>query len=645
MTGRRGLRPAALLVGGLLTVLLLASGGGPATASARGTLLARVRAVVFAQPRASAGGAAAGGSAVEDSGQTPCSAGSAALCSTVDVPLDRTGAVPGTIALHVAEVLPQGVPRGAIFLIAGGPGQGSAHVLGLGTPQADALDQALFPGYALIAYDDRGTGDSGLLDCPGLQAATTSVTENAQVAPCAAALGSNRDFYSTADHVEDLDAVRQALGFDKVGLYGTSYGTKLAVAYALAHPDHVERLLLDSVLPPELPDPFSANVVSTMPKTLDAFCANNLCRGATRDFGGDVVAVANALAAKPLHGKVLTASGAKATVTLTAIDFLSTILDSDLNPGLADELPAVVHLARLGNPLPLLRIYRLDSASSAESAPDLSSALYAATSCHDGPFPWQPDTPIADRQALVQAAIAALPAGSFGPFGNWAAGFGNAEFCLDWPSPSGGVALGPGPLPDVPVLAISGGYDMRTPTAGAVSVAARFPQGHVVVVPGIGHSVLGADPSGCSQRAVLTWMQGGAVPATCPRPGQIVPVAPGYPVSPTRSGAPLQTYAAALKTIDEAEAAWLETAGLSGAPAVVPGLVGGRLIAGARSLTFSHYELAAGVTLTGTLRLKAFGLPSVFDGSVTVGGTLAAPGLLGVVGASVRGTLGGRPVG
>ena len=118
-----------------------------------------------------------------------------------------------------------------------------------------ALYRYLFPGYTLVAYDDRGTGDSGLLDCPPLQSAIAADTERIAAAACAASIGAPRDFYSTADHAEDLDAVRQSLGFDKIALYGVSYGTKLAMAYALAHPDHVERLLLDSVLPPELPDP------------------------------------------------------------------------------------------------------------------------------------------------------------------------------------------------------------------------------------------------------------------------------------------------------------------------------------------------------------------------------------------------------
>src|SRR5207253_9359434 len=54
-----------------------------------------------------------------------------------------------------------------------------------------------------------------------------------------------------------------------------------------------------------------------------------------------------------------------------------------------------------------------------------------------------------------------------------------------------------------------------TPTANATAVAAQFPQGHVLVVPGIGHSVLTLDPSGCAARTVRQWLAGGAVPARC----------------------------------------------------------------------------------------------------------------------------------
>jgi pimeloyl-ACP methyl ester carboxylesterase len=572
----------------------------------------------------------------------PCGTTPGLICSQVVVPLDRTGQVPGSIALHVEVVPALGTPRGAIFLIAGGPGQGSAHVFGLDNDQELSLYRYLFPGYTLVAYDDRGTGDSGLLDCPAVQAAVTADQQRSAAAACAGTIGPNRAFYSTAQHAEDLDAVRQALGFDKVALYGVSYGTKLAMAYALAHPSHVERLLLDSVLPPELPDPYSANVLRDLSATLTAFCSDGGCRAATKNFAGDVVAVANALAAKPAVGKVLLPNGKTATKRIDGLSLLGTILDADLNPGLAAELPAVVHAARLGNTQPLLRLVYLRDLSSVTSSVDLSGALYAATVCRDGPFPWTPDTPVADRQGILNAAVAALPAGTFGPFGSWAYRFGNADFCVGWPSPTGGAALGTGPLPDVPMLAISGGFDMRTPTEGARAVVSRFPHGQLLVVPGVGHSTVTADPSGCAVQSVRTWMNGGPIPAQCPRSAPFLAPIPALPSAavPKAGRSALATYSIAAKTISEAEAAWL----MASEP-VIPGVFGGKLATQQRQLTLTRYSVAPGVTLSGRLRLTSTRLPLRFQGTVTVAGASAANGILGLDGTSLRGTLGGRIVG
>ena len=564
------------------------------------------------------------------------------VCSTVVVPLDRAGLVPGSIALHI-EVLPPGGPsRGTIFLVAGGPGQGSAHVFGLGNPGAAGLFRFLFPSYTLVAYDDRGTGESGLLDCPLLQTATSADQQQTQAAACATIIGPQRDFYSTAQHAEDMDAVRQSLGVDKIALFGVSYGTKLSLAYALAHPDHVERMVLDSVLPPELPDPYSADVLRALPATLNGFCSDGGCRAATPNFAADVVALANRYAAKPLVGSVLDANGKRVSQRVDGIELLSTILDADLNPGIAAELPAAMRAARLGNTRPLLRLARLHDLSNASPAIELSSALYAATVCRDGPFPWSPDTPIAQRPALYQSAVAALPAGSFGPFGTWAARFGNADFCLKWPSPSGGAALGAGPLPNVPVLALSGGFDMRTPTGSAVSIVSRFPQGHLVVVPGVGHSVTTADPSGCAANAVRAWFANGtAPPSTCPRGKPLIPTLGALPAAnqPAHIG-PLATYAIAAKTLREAEAIWI-----SAQEKPLPGVYSGRLVPAARSFTLVRYSIAPGVELSGTIRLTNSDLPLLFAGTVKVTGARAAIGILGLNGKSLSGSLGGRLVG
>ncbi len=568
-----------------------------------------------------------------------CRKAAGLVCTAVEVPLDRSGAVGGTIRLHV-EVLPnaKGATRGAIFLVAGGPGQGSAGTFDLGDPQHAAFFRNLFPGYTLVAYDDRGTGSSGPLACPGLEAATSADQETQLIAGCAASLGPRRDFYGTADHAEDLEAVRQSLGVDRVALWGVSYGTKLVLAYALAHPDHVERLLLDSVVPPEGTDPFRASMLQAMPATLATYCSGGSCRAATPDFAGDVVAVANELEASPLTGRVLEPSGKTTAAQLGARDFLDMVIEADLNPGLAAELPAAVHAARVGDPKPLLRTYELGSLGGSADA-GISPALYLATVCRDGPFPWLPETATADRPAVVQAAVASLPAGSFGPFGSWAAVLGNADTCLGWPSPVGGAAVGAGLLPDVPVLAVSGGLDLRTPTAAAAAVVARFPQGHLLVVPGVGHSVLTADPSGCSQKAVRAWMLGHAPPTTCARAKPFVTPVGAFPVPSSKHLDAGQTRLLVAKTVHEAEAVWMMTAS-SGFHLVVPGLYSGRLLTTGAGFMLQRYSITPGVTLTGLVLLKGLGPPLAFEGLLNVGGKTATPGVLNLSGTALRGKLG-----
>jgi pimeloyl-ACP methyl ester carboxylesterase len=578
-------------------------------------------------------GVASPASAARRDAGVPCFTTPGLRCLQVDVPLDRSGRTPGTIPLHVEVLPPKGTPRGTMFLVAGGPGQGSAQTFDLGSTTDASFYRLIFPDYTLVAYDDRGTGNSGFLRCPGMT-----------IAECAASLGPQRDFYGTGDHAEDLEAVRQAVGADRVGIWGVSYGTKLAVAYALAHPDHVERLLLDSVLPPEEPNPFERDVLRALPDTLAAFCAGDPgCRTSTPHFADEVVALANQLAARPVTGRVLRWNGTSETVRLDGLDFLSMVIDADLSPGLAAELPAVVHAARSGDPRPLLRLADLSSGGSGGSSSDFSSALRVATVCHDGPFPWLPDTPVDSRPALVQAAVESLGAGGLGPFGSWAALYGDASWCVNWPTAASGVPVGSGPLPDVPVLALSGGFDMRTPTAGAAAVVSRFPHGHLLVVPGVGHSVLTTDLSGCAIVAVRDWLDGKSVPDRCRRTSPIVPAVPAFPSSPTGQAADSsRTVQIVARTMREAEATWLMGNGVG---AQLPGLYGGKLVATRDGeFTLAGYSIARGVTLTGTVKASMVLPPMAFRGVLTVGGPAAVHGVLKLAGGKLSGTLGGHAV-
>ena len=561
----------------------------------------------------------------------PCHGTSGVLCSTVDVPLDWSGVVPGTVPLSVEELPAKGTPRGVLMLLAGGPGQASAIAFDLG--EMGSVWQRIFPGYTLVAFDPRGTGNSGFLGC-----SLGGDVSPQQVIGCGDALGPSRVFYTTAANAEDVDAVRQALGADKVALWGTSYGTKVALAYALAHPDHVERMLLDSVVPTTGPDPLGLETLQGIPLAMRSLCGTAACHAISRDLAGQVVALANRIAVRPLRGRVRGQSGRTVTVSLDGPTLLGIVVSADLNPGLQAELPGAIAGAAAGRPQALLRIAAFAQGGLALADASFSEGLFLATMCGDGRFPWQPNDALATRQQALAAAVGALPAGSTGPFGSWATAIGTADFCIFWPSPSGNAPLAAGPLPNVPVLALSGSLDMRTPTANAVSVVSQFPQGHVVVVPGVGHSVLTVDPSGCAANAVRLWLNGGTPAARCARARPYLADVPRIPASVASApvarglrGLRGRTLSAVESTVQDALAAGL-TAGDS-----IGGLSGGRATATSATLALIGYSDVPGLAVSGSLRVMRAKTGALLapSGSVTVSGAKAARGAVTFAGTGV----------
>ena len=85
---------------------------------------------------------------------------------------------------------------------------------------------------------------------------------------CGGQIGDTRGLYTTADTVADIEAIRQAGGYEKLVLYGTSYGTKVAERYAQEYPDRVEALVLDSVVPPNGPEAFDGTTFAAVPRVL-----------------------------------------------------------------------------------------------------------------------------------------------------------------------------------------------------------------------------------------------------------------------------------------------------------------------------------------------------------------------------------------
>jgi pimeloyl-ACP methyl ester carboxylesterase len=436
-------------------------------------------------------------------------------CMAIRVPLDYSGRTTGNLDLFTQRVPSARSSRGAIMLFAGGPGQGASSLL---LESAAALAPVLTD-RDLIILDQRGTGRSGALACPTLEKEQIGPLGPA-VGACSSTIGPRRSFYTTPDSADDIEMVRRELGVERIALYGTSYGTKVALAYARQHPQRVERLLLDSVVPLDGPDPFTRDVFEAVPRVLGTLCANGACSAATADPVGDLAALVRRLATAPLHGYVVGGDGKLRARRLGRLRLLRILIGGDLDPSLRAEFPSSVRAALQGDAAPLLRVARRAARTDGISEPrsSFSPGLFATTVCEEGPLPWQLVDPFSHRWGRALGQAGAIPEASFFPFDR-ATGRASdlLRLCAHWPANGPARRLEAGPLPDVPALLLSGEGDLRTPSEEAGRVAALLPRATRLTVPFVGHSVLLNDVSGCASGAVRRFFADRPITPRCPR--------------------------------------------------------------------------------------------------------------------------------
>ncbi len=537
----------------------------------------------------------------------PCPDAPSLLCDTVAVPLDRSGAVPGTVNL-VARIAPARAEpaRGTVLFIAGGPGQAATP----GLPSLAADFAAVLPNYDLLTFDQRGTGRSGPLRCAAFESPTRESRTRA-AASCGNQLGAARNFFRTSDSVDDIEAVRAAAGAPQLAVFAVSYGGRVAGEYARRYPAAVSRLLLDSPTPLRGTDPLDLQRIGTLPRLLRSICARRSCPF-TKSAFRDLSRLANRLRKRPLRGRVFTSRGRARSVELTLADLYGLTISSDLAASLRAQLPSAYRSAVGGDPGPLLRALAspgLGAGAAQAEVQELSFVTNAATLCAESPFPWSPaSAPDRGRDRLLNRRLNELGPRAFKPFGaGVVVGVGTVTpNCLRWPSvtpPAPVNAAGPA----VPTLVLSGLEDFRTPIEGARAVAAGYPSARLLPIPYAGHSVVGTDPSGCAAFAAFSFLAGGIPPAACPSRPRLIPVAPRAPLSLRRleplgpKGVRGRTIRATTRTIDDALAQVIDGSGGVRAG----GLRGGRLsfkpATGVIELT--RYEYLPGVRVSGKLRV------------------------------------------
>jgi pimeloyl-ACP methyl ester carboxylesterase len=370
-----------------------------------------------------------------------------ARCGTFVVPENRTKPDGRTIGLHVV-VLPASVEparRDAVTYLAGGPGDAATE---------QAIDQgwqssALHTHRDILLVDQRGTGGSS----PD---------------------GGDVTQYGTRMAMDDLEAVRAALGYRRLDVIGSSYGATAAQVYLKLHPSSVRTLVLMGATAIDVP--FFGRYAVNAQRALDqlaALCASDPACGQAfpgweRQFGELV----NAWNTHPVNG-------------MTGDELASIVQVMLLELETAVSIPLVVSRAAEGDYGPLER------QASGGSGVDLN-LMGSSIWCNEpwtgldanGPWGTDFDSHATARIAAFRRECSSVPR--------------RAEPRSLWTLPT---------TSSVPVLALTGGADPQDPVTNLSALSQHFPDSRTVVFPHVGHSWSGV--GSCLDQMVTDFVERG----------------------------------------------------------------------------------------------------------------------------------------
>lgn len=368
-----------------------------------------------------------------------------------------------------------------LFLIQGGPGGSSIDM----ASQMHGFFADVRKNRDLVFVDQRGTGKSNPLRCEQLTPDDLKLPEVAQtekylalMKSCAEKYKTNAAFYTTPYAVQDLDAVRSALGYSKINLWGGSYGTRVALEYARRYPQQARTIILDGVAPVSiaLPKYFARDAMAAL------VAVNNECLMQTdcaTEFG-DIVQKAetvlqrlNELQAKgePLEIRYEHPRNQQSeTLRLTPRTFSSLLFMSLYSRDLTVLLPRAISFAEKAD----YRLLAALSALSSEQAQlmNITEGMRYSVICNE-------DWPLLSASDIEQSA----------PFFGVPFVKEMQPICALWPKAELPADYWLPIKSDVPALLLSGKHDPVTPEVWAQSVAEHLPNATKLSAAGGNHSI------------------------------------------------------------------------------------------------------------------------------------------------------------
>jgi pimeloyl-ACP methyl ester carboxylesterase len=382
-----------------------------------------------------------------------------ARCGTFAVPENRAKPDGRTIRLNVVVIpsLRKPARPDAFTFLAGGPGGAAATEM----PSTSlAIWSTVHEHHDILLVDQRGTGGSNELSCARPKHPLTTEAEGRTfIAHCLAALKGDPRFYGTPEAMDDLDAVRAALGYTSLDVYGTSYGATAAQTFLRRHPSSVRTMFLDGGTFVDVPfySRFAPNAQRALGLLAKRCAADIACRTHFPKWTQQLRTLVARWNRRPVE------LGAKGDISG---DGLAGVVQGMLQDGTrAARIPFVVAQAAAGHYAPL--------AAEVDTGGAINSLMYWSIWCNE---PW-------------------VGLGAKGPWHTLFDGYARASIdehrmiCRYIPKHASPAADWKRPHSDVPFLAIVGQADPQDPIGNLPGLRTAFPNSRVLTAPAQGHAV------------------------------------------------------------------------------------------------------------------------------------------------------------
>jgi pimeloyl-ACP methyl ester carboxylesterase len=414
------------------------------------------------------------------------------LCGSHRVFEDRAARSGRTIDLQIAVIpaLRREKADDPLFVLAGGPGQGATKY----GPLIPLAFREVRKTRDVVLVDLRGTGGSNPLGCDLGDALSLLNEGTLDASACLRGLQGDPRLYTTAPAMDDLDEVRAALGYERIHLWGGSYGTRAALVYARRHPERVRSVVLDGAAPYEIALPLhnAWGAQRALDRLLADCAAEPACRSVYPRLREELDEV---LARLPVRASLRhPRTGRPVEITLGRGGFASGLRGMLYTPAHASLVPWVVHSAHGGDFAPFAALSLETAAWSTET---MSIGLTLSVLCSE------------DVSRITNAEAERAVRGTF---------LGNFEIaawrrmCASWPR--GPLPAVDGPPLGVPALILSGDLDPVTPPRWGEAMKSHFSRAVHVVVPGTAHNT---STSGCVPDLIAQFLDQKRIDASCVR--------------------------------------------------------------------------------------------------------------------------------